>query len=50
VKLDVKAGEEYYLKGGTATGQFSGRATLDQIHPVPGKRGDQRLRLLSGVR
>lgn len=37
VKLDVKAGKEYYIKGGTATGQFSGRATLDQVHPSQGK-------------
>jgi len=37
VKLDVKAGEEYYIKGGTATGQFSGRATLDQVHPSQGR-------------
>jgi hypothetical protein len=33
VKLDAKAGQIYYIKGGTATGQLSGRATLNQVHP-----------------
>ncbi len=37
VKLQVKAGHDYYIKGGTATGQFSGRATLDQVHPDQGR-------------
>ena len=36
VKLNVKAGKEYYIKGGTATGHFSGRATLHQVHPEQG--------------
>lgn len=36
VKLQAKAGQEYYIKGGTATGVFSGRATLNQVHPKQG--------------
>lgn len=36
VKLDAVAGEVYYIKGGTATGHFSGRATLSQVHPTQG--------------
>ncbi|MCF7939824.1 MAG: DUF2846 domain-containing protein [Spirochaetales bacterium] len=36
IKLTVKAGQEYYIKGGTATGVFAGRATLNQVHPDQG--------------